>query len=542
MGVMLRPPAGDPVHALPPSPPSPARAGGSSDLDGESEPELVRDLRGRSHHWITRELLLRGLGLVYAVAFAVAVNQLPGLIGARGILPVSLFLQEQRLEYGAAAYIRVPTVFWLGCSDAALGAASWIGLAGSVAVLCGATNALLMALLWALYLSIVHVGQVWYGYGWEILLCEAGFLAIFLCPLRGIRPLPERDAPPAIVVWLYRWLAFRLMIGAGLIKIRGDACWRDLSCMQFHYETQPVPSPLSWWLHQLPPWFHRAEVGFNHFVELVVPWFLFAPRPWRTVAGCFLVAFQLLLIASGNLSFLNWLTLVICLSAFDDEAIARALPRLRARIAALARRPDEPSRLRRGAVVALLILVSVLSFGPVTNLLSSRQAMNTSFEPFDLVNTYGAFGTVGRERDEIVIQGTSDAEPGPDTRWLDYELPCKPGDPLRRPCLITPYHYRLDWQAWFAPFYRPEQQPWLWHLLYQLLSGERAVLRLFAKNPFATAPPRWVRVVLYRYRFARAGEPGWWIRTPLGGYFRPVSLDDGEFAATIAQQGWDVSP
>ncbi len=498
------------------------------------------DFRRRDHHWLTRELVLRGMGLVYTVAFAVAAHQLTALIGARGLSPVELFLRDERRDWGALAPLHHPSVFWLGSSDAALSAVSWLGVAGGAAVLCGVTNAALMAALWALYLSIVDVGQIWYGYGWETLLCEAGFLAIFLCPLRSWRPAPPGDPPPALVVWLYRWLAFRLMIGAGLIKIRGDACWRDLSCMQFHYETQPVPSPLSWWLHQLPPWFHRAEVGFNHFVELVVPWFLFAPRPYRTVAGAFLIAFQLLLILSGNLSFLNWLTLVICLSAFDDEALGRLSARLRDGLARLARRQPEPPRWRRRAVIALVTVVAPLSFAPIANLLSRGQAMNTSFEPFKLVNSYGAFGSVGRARDEIVFEGTAD-ELGPDARWLEYQLPCKPGDPARRPCLITPYHYRLDWQAWFAPFYEPDEQPWLWHLAYQLLVAEPATRRLFATDPFGARPPRYLRVLRYRYRFTRRGEPGWWRREPLGTYFGPVSLDDGYFLAVIAAQGWDGS-
>ena len=141
----------------------------------------------------------------------------------------------------------------------------------------GAFNALLLAGLWALYMSYVHIGQDWYGYGWEMLLLELGFLAIFLCPPNRLRPRVEDPQPSPAVIWLLRWVCFRVMFGAGLIKLRGDPCWVELTCLATHYETQPVPNPLSWWLHQAPSWFHKLGVLWNHFIELVVPFAIFAP-------------------------------------------------------------------------------------------------------------------------------------------------------------------------------------------------------------------------------------------------------------------------
>jgi hypothetical protein len=488
--------------------------------------------------WLARTLVLRALGFIYAVAFVILIAQLEPLIGARGLLPAARYL--------AAAPSRdawEPTLFSLHASDAFMGGCAWLGLLLALAVMAGVTNAALMAALWGLYLSFVHVGQTWYGYGWEILLLEAGFLAIFLCPLAGARPFAPTSPPPPLVVWLYRWLAFRLMLGAGLIKIRGDACWRELSCLDYHYETQPMPSPMSWLLHQAPHGFHAAGVLFNHFVELVVPFAALAPRPYRTIAGVLLCAFQLFLIVSGNLSFLNWLTLAVCLACFDDEALLAVVPRAtrarcRRRLRALARRA-RPWRSRRYVTGALAVVVAALSLEPVMNMLSPAQAMNRSFEPFHLVNTYGAFGSVGREREEIIIEGTADREPTPATEWREYQLPCKPGDPARRPCLITPYHHRLDWQAWFVPHYGDPARydPWLYHLLHQLLEGQGAGGELLAVDPFPTAPPRYVRVSLYRYRFTRFGEAGWWRRERRTTLIEPLGRGDPALVAYLRRVG-----
>ncbi|MDE2290873.1 MAG: lipase maturation factor family protein, partial [Elusimicrobia bacterium] len=191
-------------------------------------------------------------------------------------------------------------------------------------------------------------------------------------------------------------------------------------------------------------------------------------------------------------------------------------------------------RLRWGAVLLLM----GLSVPPVLNMLSPRQEMNASFDPIGLVNTYGAFGSVGKERDEVVLEGTRDALPTQAAHWSEYELPCAPGDVLRRPCWASPYHYRLDWQMWFLPFSDYAHNPWLVHLAAKLLRDDPVTLGLFAGNPFPGAPPRWVRGVLYRYRFTRRGEKGWWVREPLGPYLPPVSLESAGLRRFLAAYGW----
>ncbi len=485
-------------------------------------------------HSLVRFVLLRLLALVYFVAFLILLRQQIPLIGQHGLLPATTFLTRVRDAAGTPvdALTSLPTLFWLDCSDATLEAAAWTGLVLSAAALLGATNAALQLALWALYLSFVQIGQLFYGYGWETQLCETGFLAIFLCPLASVRPFGA-PAPPVTVVWLQRWLIVRIMVGAGLIKLRGDPCWRNLTCLVYHYETQPVPNPLSWWLSAMPRWFHVAGTLFNHVVELGVPLLVPGPRRLRLVAGTLFVVFQATLIASGNLSFLNWLTIVPALACFDDHAVAWLFPTMPP--------PRPASRLHRGVAWALVALVAMLSVAPVRNLLSPRQAMNRSFDPLHLVNTYGAFGSVGRQRDEIILEGTADAEIGPDTRWLEYELPCKPGAPARRPCVISPYHYRLDWQMWFAAMSNVGREPWLVHLVAKLLRGDRDVKTLLAYDPFPDAPPRWIRAELYRYRFTRPGDGSsdWWHRERVAPWLRPVSLDDPDLRRFLAAHGWD---
>jgi hypothetical protein len=320
--------------------------------------------RGGDDYRLTRFVILRLLGFVYAVAFLVAVNQLGPLIGSHGLTPAVQFLHAIQSQLGSSfdGMIQLPTLFWFGLSDRGLTIFAWIGLILSLVVLAGCANSIVLAVLWAMYMSIVHIGQIWYGYGWETQLLETGFLSIFLCPLVDLRPFPKRP-PPILVIWLFRWLGFRIMVGAGLIKLRGDSCWRDLTCMYYHYETQPIPSPISRYLHFAPHWFHQVETAWNHFIELVVPWFSFGPRMARHIGGVLLITFQILLIVSGNLSFLNYLTIIPFLACLDDTFWRRILP------AALTRRADsadaEPdlSLLQNGVAIGLTALVAFLVSG-----------------------------------------------------------------------------------------------------------------------------------------------------------------------------------
>lgn len=460
--------------------------------------------------WLTRLCFQRGLGCIYLIAFLIAANQFISLLGQRGLQPVRRFLRHVPLH-------RAPSLFWINCSDRFITAAIWCGIALSIFAVTGWSESfglvmsmLTWALLWVIYLSLVNVGQTFYGFGWETMLAETGFLTIFLGS--------SNTRPPVVVMWLIVWVLFRTMFGAGLIKLRSDPCWRDLTCLFYHYETQPLPNPLSWYLHHSPRWAHKAGVLFTHFAQLVVPWFYFAPAPLCYLAGGLTILFQITLILSGNLSWLNYITIVLCIPCFDDRLLGRL-------ISISHSVPTQMTLVHKIAVGALTVIVLALSWRPARNLFSRRQLMNASFEPLHLVNTYGAFGAVTRERFEVVIKGTDAEYPDANAEWREYEFKGKPGNVNRRPCIVSPYHWRLDWQMWFAATSPPDLHPWIFTLVQRLLKGEKRILRLFARNPFPKAPPKFIRADWYRYRFTKPGDRGWWTRTYVGEYLPPMTLN-----------------
>lgn len=513
-----------------------------ADAGAEDLPALTRRWWEESApQFLTRSVLVRALGFVDAIAFWCTWRQMDGLLGSHGILPVADFLSRVSAILGSKKYVEVPSLLWISSSDAFMHGLCLLGLALSLLAMAGFANAWSLLAIWLAYSSFVHAGQIFYGYGWELLLIEAGFLAVFLLPGRGFR-VDARERPPIAVVWLFRWLTFRVMLGAGLIKLRGDPCWIALTCLADHYQTQPSPNPLSPYFNALPMLAHKLGALFNHLVELVAPWGLFAPRRVRIVSGALIIAFQTILILSGNLSFLNWLTIAVALSAFDDAAFERLLPRalrerIRVRVAALGE-GSAPSRPRRITVRALVAVVAFLSIFPVVNMMSPQQAMNEGFDPLNLVNTYGAFGSVGHERHEVILEGTWDDPLSGDARWQEYDFPCKPGNPYRPHCIASPYHYRLDWQMWFAGFPEQARDAWFLKLVYELLRENPAVTGLLAHDPFRGHPPRYVRALRYRYWFAPRASRAYWEREVTGEYLRPLSKDDAELTAFLRRRGW----
>ena len=422
-----------------------------------------------SDYWITRLLLQRGLAGIYLIAFIVAVNQFRPLLGAHGLTPTPFFVQNAR-------FIESPSVFFWHYSDRFAMALSWSGVVFALFALSGLSerfgtpvSVAVWGWMWIAYLSINNVGQIWYGFGWEALLLECGFLAMFL----GARD----TAPPTVVIWMFRWVLFRLMFGAGMIKLRGDSCWRDLTCLVYHYETQPLPNPVSWYLAKSPVWLSKLGVLFNHFAELAAPFgYLIPIANVRRVAGVVTVLFQGSIIISGNLSWLNWLTIVVSMSCFDDAMLSKILSR-----PAVLQPLATPHQI---AVGALTVLVALLSVRPLLNLFSSEQLMNASFEPLHLVNTYGAFGGISRKRYEVILEGSADSVVTPASEWKEYQFKAKPGDVRRSLPLVAPYHLRLDWLMWFAAMGSPEEQPWFPALIVKLIQADPGTLGLLRSNPF----------------------------------------------------------
>jgi hypothetical protein len=492
-------------------------------------------------YWLTRFVILRLLGIIYAIAFLVVIDQIVPLIGSNGLLPVGNYLNKVSAALGSsgAGFVRLPSIFWFWHSDATLLTVAWAGLLLSCVVVAGYANVPLLTVLWLAYMSFVHAGQEWYGYGWEIQLNETGFLAIFLCPLLDMRPFPKH-APPISIIILFRWLIFRIMLGAGMIKFRGDATWRNATALYYYFETQPIPGPLSRWFHFLPHVLLKIGVWLNWLAELVAPWFILWTRLSRHIAGAVIVLFQFFIILSGNLSFLNWLTILPALACFDDSFWSKLLPNILVRKAKAAAGCAEESKPMLTTACVVTGLVALLSIQPAINMLSPGQVMNSSYNPLDLVNTYGAFGSVGQERMNVIFEGTMDDTVGNKARWKPYIYKGLPVLLDKRPPQIAPYQLRLDWQMWFASMSSADQYLWTYNLVWKLLHNDPDSVGLFADNPFPEKPPRYIRAVLYRYRFAKPSNPNgfYWTRDRVGDWLPVLSANDPSLTNFLRSEGW----
>jgi hypothetical protein len=432
-------------------------------------------------------LFLRLLGVVYLMAFASLWLQIHGLVGSQGILPL-----EER--------------------DLALHLVCAAGVLLASLLLFDIVPALVLAALFGLYLWLVDAGQFFLLFQWDSLLLETGFLAIFLAPL-GWRGRAS-DEPRLIAVWLLRWLLFRLLFSSGVVKLAsGDPTWRSLTALRYHYETQPLPTWVGFWVHQLPGWFQTASCLLMFAVELAVPCLIFAPRRLRVASFVPLVGLQLLIAATGNYGFFNLLTVALCFLLLDDIALPARWRRPSAR-------PESSPRRAWPLWVVIPVAVPILVLSVV--LLTSRLglvrhwprpviALYRALAPFGIVNSYGLFAVMTTERPEIVLEGSDDG-----STWRAYEFRWKPGDPRRAPAFVAPRQPRLDWQMWFAALGSCEENPWVLQLLTRIQAGSPAVLGLLASNPFPDRPPRHVRAVLYDYRFTDVAthrkDGTWWRR------------------------------
>ncbi|MEE8428604.1 MAG: lipase maturation factor family protein [Gammaproteobacteria bacterium] len=461
-------------------------------------------------------LFLRLLGCVYLAAFVSFGVQATGLVGADGILPLEAYLRAITDRFGAQGYWLFPSVFWIDASNTALQAVCLAGAIAAVLLILNIASRTLLVLLFALYLSVYYAGQVFMSFQWDILLLETGFLAIFLAG--GSR----------IVVWLYRWLLFRFMFLSGAVKLLShDPSWANLTALNFHYETQPLPTPLAWYVHHWPEWFHQVSVGATFFIELVVPFLIFLPRRLRHVAAGSFLLLQGTIVLTGNYNFFNLLTMALCLFLFDDRAIKRILPHgLAQRALSSVPRPGRVATVSASLVAAVILTTSGAMLG--AKLGQHQLAEPFAFivryvAPWQIVNNYGLFAVMTTTRPEIIVEGSNDAR-----TWRQYEFTYKPGDTARRPTFIIPHQPRLDWQMWFAALGSAQRNPWFQGFLVRLLQGSPDVLALLDHNPFPEGPPTFVRASLYRYRFstpdARAATGKWWVRVPIGMYVSPIRL------------------
>jgi hypothetical protein len=430
------------------------------------------------------------VGFVYFIAFTSFGVQAQGLIGSHGILPYADFLQAVREQLGAAGYREVPTVLWLNCSDAALHAVWICGALSALAAIFTHWQRSALAICLVLWLALCSVGQDFLSFQWDILLSEAGFLALFAGSSR-------------VSVWLFRWLCFRLMFFSGVVKLAShDAAWRNFTALRFHYETQPLPTPLAWYFHQMPMAFHKASTVSVFVAELAAPFLFFAPRRWRHAGVWITVALQVLILATGNYTFFNFLTLGLLVWMFIEPDGTKGGPLL------------------YGVAVFIAVTSGLLCLDLFSvSLPPGGSAVLRYAAPLRIVNSYGLFAVMTTERQEIVVEGSGDG-----VTWRAYEFPYKPGDLRRAPPVVEPHQPRLDWQMWFAALGNYRQNRWFANLMIRLLQGEPSVLKLLQYNPFPNTPPKWIRARLYLYRFTRRGQAGWWTREDRGEYFPAVSL------------------
>lgn len=468
-----------------------------------------------SNYYLTRLVFQKALAFTYLIAFLVALHQFRPLLGEKGLLPVPQFIKLVKFS-------DFPSLFYLFPKDSVFLFFSIAGVALSLFALSGLSERFGLPLsmftwflMWLIYLSFVNVGQTFYSFGWESMLLEAGFLSIFLGD--------AQTKVPIAIIFLLKFELFKTMFGAGLIKLRGDPCWKDLTCLIYHYETQPIPNPLSWYFHNMPVWFHKMGVLYNHFVELIVPfgYFLFQPITW--IAGVFTLFFHGMIALSGNFAFLSFLTAVLAITTIPDSVLIKFIP-----ITVPATLSTHP--FYSNAVVVVATILALLNIRPVLNLISPNQIMNTSYDPLHLVGSYGAFGSITRPRYEIIVEGTKDDFITDSTVWREYEFIGKPGKLDKSPPQIAPYHLRLDWLMWFAAFNPTVADPWFINFSAKLLEGDRGVLSLLRTNPFPNSPPKYIRAQRYIYHFTTPEEKrktnNFWKREFSGIYLPPVSLKD----------------
>ena len=461
---------------------------------------------------MARSALLRGLAIVYLIAFASMLPQVNGLVGSNGILPVADYLDTIDSEYGTSGYALFPTLAWFDSSDTFLHVLLWAGMALAVALFFRVLPVPTAIALYLLYLSIDTAGQVFFSFQWDALLLESGLAAILLAPW-GLRPR-YTDPPPRMTIWVFRFLIFRLMLESGTVKLlSGDPAWRNLTALNYHYETQPLPTPPAWYFYHLPAFIQKMSVAVVFTIELIVPFLLLAPRPIRRIAALVTIAFQLLIAFTGNYTFFNLLTIVLCFVPLFDDG----------------RRTTQRGWYRWAISGAALVLIMTgllqlsTMFGIPRRVPNVLAALDFRAETFHVVNRYGLFAVMTTSRPEIIIEGSDDGQ-----NWKAYEFKYKPGDVNRPLRWVAPYQPRLDWQMWFAALSNYQNNPWFPQLLRRLLEGSPDVLRLLAVNPFPDRPPRFVRASTYDYHFSdaamRRSTGAIWTRSYLGEYFPVVNL------------------
>jgi predicted DCC family thiol-disulfide oxidoreductase YuxK len=487
---------------------------------------------------LTRSIFLRLVGVVFLIAFASLRVQILGLIGSHGISPAHELLSALTERYGASVHARLPTVFWSGDSDAALTGVCDAGIVCSLLLIAGIAAPWMLLVLWALYLSIVSVGDVFLGYQWDALLLETSVLALLLGPSHLLLHR-SRGSPPVAAIWLLRLLLFKLMYLSGEVKLSShDPAWAGCTALRYHYWTQPLPAWTSWYASHFPGWLQTLSCRVMFVIELRVPFLVFGPRRVRQLAFALLVFLQLAILATGNYGFFNLLAIVLCVPLLDDQAWLSLVP-------ARWRRAPRPARDRtrlvrlwwlatRAAVAVAGLQLLIASVYTMRSRMGSPppsivEPLLERTERYGAVSSYGLFSVMTTTRPEILVEGSDDG-----VTWKPYEFRWKPGRLNEAPRFVAPHQPRLDWQMWFAALEDCRSNEWLLSFQKRLLEGEPVVTHLLGSNPFPDAPPKFLRTTLWQYRFSTRAEAradgNWWEREPAGDYCPELTLVDGELS------------
>ncbi len=490
---------------------------------GHALRRLFDPQQGAAGHLIARWLFLRALGGIYFSAFFALLFQVRGLIGTHGILPAAEYLQTLR-GVGWLRFWEAPTLLWVSSGNAMLVGLCWVGLIASVLVALNVLPRWMLAVCFLCFLSFVAAAQDFSGYQSDGMLLEAGFLALFVAP-GGWRPgwgTRSRGVWAAYLLLLWEW--FRIYFQSGLVKLEsGDETWRNLTAMYEYYQNGPLPTWIGWYLQHLPHWFHVASAGLTLFMELVLVWLALFGRQARLVCFWVVTVWQVVVIATANYAFLNYLVLVLAVLLLDDRTLVRWVPRrwrsgLRGEV-------EESRRWVRavgGASAAgMLSWVGYATLVPMVQMLAPQTHLPETpvawLEPFRVANQYGLFAVMTPHRLEIEFQGSNDG-----AHWAAYPFRYKPQELNERPRIYAPYQPRFDWNLWFASLGQWQQNLMVPRTEELLLEGDRDVLGLFAGDPFPGAPPKYVRAVLWQYWFSTSAEKratgAWWRRQMLGAY------------------------
>ncbi|MGA9057324.1 MAG: lipase maturation factor family protein [Terriglobia bacterium] len=529
-------------------------------------------------HLRARWLWLRALGLIFFSAFYSLLFQIRGLIGPDGILPAGRYLSALHEQAGARAYWYVPSLLWLSSGNHALMVISWVGLIASLMLVLNFWPRGMIAVCLVMFLSFVAAAREFSSYQTDGMLLEAAFISLFFAP-RGWRPGLGEDHPPSRAsLLLLRWEWFRIYFESGIVKVAShDPQWRSLTALDHYYENGPLPDWIGWYAQQLPHGFQASVTLATLIIELGLVWMLFLPRRLRLL--CFLVVtpFQIGIILTANLAFLNYLVFSLGVVLLDDELLVSLLRGLKGLFLGGGKSPaahlplvaaprpttagqelavEVPAKLSRflglvrrasvfsSALVLLWVFYNttvllLLMIFPVLPLPTSPIAL---LEPFRISNEYGLFAVMTRARYEIEFQGSSDGQV-----WVAYPFRYKPQNPREAPRVYAPYQPRLDWNLWFASLGGWRESPFVVRLEIQLLRGSPSVPSLFAGNPFPDRPPREVRAVLWRYWFTdlkvKRAEGLWWRRKFLGLYAPTLELEpDGSVGAVEMPDTQSIPP